>query len=668
MTTALLTLLSPAMRLMQGFRITHKVAFVAISFAIPLLIVVGLLFMEMRTEGAIAHKKLTALTEIQANNLIQSGIRQHRALSHMQAQGNKQVAEKLNSLEKQIHEQLQSSSLPDKLKTDWQSLIAAQSSSKPAQNFQNHNQFLEKIDQLSRQLANDSKLNLDADITTNQLLNMQLRSLPSTEEKLMVMTARGAAYIDSGLFEAGEDVMLNSLLMNVKSEQKQLLEQISTLEQEQSELKPALQAIRTALLESDKFFARAQDEVLASVNQSSGSEFYTAGTGAAKQIAEQNQKLATLIQNRLAQVVTALDWKIYRMFAGIFVLIAVATYLLAGIYFALSRDIHQLTASIQKTASGDLVPEQVQAGKDEISQLLSAVNQMKSGLGSLVADIRLNADSIDTIAKKIHQDNGDLSGRTESQAGSLEETASAVEQLTTTTRDNAANLAQASQLVSGSAQSVQEGLHVMSSAIESMQSITTSSKKISEIIGVMDSIAFQTNILALNAAVEAARAGQEGRGFAVVASEVRNLAQRSANAAKEIKHLIDSSGAEVKKGSTLINSAGKTMQDIAENVEQVSSLIHHVANASQEQSAGISSVNNAISSIDQLTQENASLVEQAKFSTEQLEQNAATLSKAVSAFRIQEHAAATIAHSAAPRKHSGRQAALRSQKLSIARS
>ena len=173
----------------------------------------------------------------------------------------------------------------------------------------------------------------------------------------------------------------------------------------------------------------------------------------------------------------------------------------------------------------------------------------------------------------------------------------------------------------------------MDKAIETMQTVTTTSRKISEIIGVMDGIAFQTNILALNAAVEAARAGQEERGFAVVASEVRNLAQRSANAAKEIKGLIVSSGEAIQNGSNMINSAGKTMREIAENVEQVTDLIKHVSNASQEQSAGISNVNEAISSIDEITQHNASLVEQATKSTDKLESQAIELSVAVSVFK-----------------------------------
>nr|WP_281388463.1 methyl-accepting chemotaxis protein [Undibacterium jejuense] len=261
---------------------------------------------------------------------------------------------------------------------------------------------------------------------------------------------------------------------------------------------------------------------------------------------------------------------------------------------------------------------------------------MNLGLSNLVDNIRTGAENVNTIAKEIHDENIDLASRTENQAGALQQTASSVEELTSTIKENAGNLSQASTLIHASADSVQQGLQVMDKAIDTMQTVTTTSKKISEIIGVMDGIAFQTNILALNAAVEAARAGQEGRGFAVVASEVRNLAQRSANAAKEIKALIVSSGEAIKNGSTMINTAGKTMREIAENVEQVTDLIKHVSNASQEQSAGISSVNEAINSIDEITQHNAALVGQATESTDKLESQASELSAAVSVFKTKQ--------------------------------
>ena len=621
------------MRLMQKFRISHKVALVAIAFAIPLLVVVALLFKEMRTEVAIAKDKQAAMETIRSYQSLQTLISKHRALAHLQLSGNKQLASQLNATQKQVDEYLENHHIHEDYKKSWQTIIQKLPSSKAPQAFSSYSKLIDDIQQHINTLANQTKLSLDSDLLTHELVDINLHSLTAINDKISVMAARGGAYIDSGLFEAGEDVMLNSLQMTVRMELKQAKEQLTALMANHPDYKDKFTDIDTSLTLASKFFDRAQDEVLASVNQSSGIAFNTAGQENINNISAQNDAVAALVNERLEQHINAIDAKIFRMFLAITLLILIAAYFLLAIYAAFTRDIRLLTASIEKTASGNLIADEPSTGKDELAQLINSVNHMKQGLSQLVENIRSSTLNIDMIALEIHEENTDLSNRTESQANSLQETASAVEELTSTTKENAGNLAQASSLVTCSAERVQQGLEVMGKAIDSMQTITASSRKISEIIGVMDGIAFQTNILALNAAVEAARAGQEGRGFAVVATEVRNLAQRSANAAKEIKHLIDSSGQAVEKGSTLINTAGKTMKEIADDVAQVTDLIRHVANASQEQIAGISNVNLAISSIDEITQHNASLVEQATDSTERLEQQAASLSTAVSVFK-----------------------------------
>ncbi|WP_274378357.1 methyl-accepting chemotaxis protein [Thiobacillus denitrificans] len=272
--------------------------------------------------------------------------------------------------------------------------------------------------------------------------------------------------------------------------------------------------------------------------------------------------------------------------------------------------------------------------KGDNSSLLYAINGMRENLTVTVGSIRQAADTIAVASREIASGNADLSSRTESQASSLEETASSMEELTSTVRQNAENARQANQLVVSTADVAVKGGEVVGQVVDTMASIKDSSRKISDIIGVIDGIAFQTNILALNAAVEAARAGEQGRGFAVVASEVRNLAQRSAGAAKEIKSLIEDSVGKVDAGSKLVDEAGKTMDEIVSSVKRVTDIMSEIAAASQEQSAGIEQVNQAVGQMDEMTQQNAALVEEAAAAAESLQEQAAKLADAVSVFRL----------------------------------
>jgi methyl-accepting chemotaxis protein len=269
----------------------------------------------------------------------------------------------------------------------------------------------------------------------------------------------------------------------------------------------------------------------------------------------------------------------------------------------------------------------------EFSELQRSVNSCIENLRSMVAQIRGASSSILGGAQEIAQGNGDLSQRTEQQASSLEETASSMEELTSTVKQNADNARQADQLASEARDQAERGGSVVSSAVAAMGAIEDSSRKIAEIIGVIDEIAFQTNLLALNAAVEAARAGEQGRGFAVVASEVRNLAQRSAGAAKEIKSLINDSTAKVGEGSRLVDESGQTLSQIVLAVKKVSDIIGEIAAASHEQSAGIEQVNRAITQMDQTTQQNAALVEEAAAASESMEEQARKLSRLVEFFK-----------------------------------
>jgi methyl-accepting chemotaxis protein len=310
--------------------------------------------------------------------------------------------------------------------------------------------------------------------------------------------------------------------------------------------------------------------------------------------------------------------------------IAIGAWLVTGI----GRSMAQALRIANSVAAGNLTERIDIDSNDEIGQLLKALQKMNDGLVEIVAEVRSGTDMIATASGQIAAGNQDLSTRTEQQASSLEETAASMEELTSTVKQNADNARQANSLAETASGVASKGGSVIGQVVDTMGEINDSAKKIVDIIGVIDGIAFQTNILALNAAVEAARAGEQGRGFAVVASEVRNLAQRSAAAAKEIKTLIGNSVERVDAGSKLVNEAGATMHEIVESVRRVTDIMGEITAASQEQTSGIDQINQAVAQMDQVTQQNAALVEEASAASEAMQDQAAKLALVVSVFKL----------------------------------
>ena len=339
---------------------------------------------------------------------------------------------------------------------------------------------------------------------------------------------------------------------------------------------------------------------------------------------------------------------------------------------AIVRPLNHAVMVANAVASGNLTSKIKFITQDEVGRLMQALKDMNDNLVKLVGGVRASADFIATASKEIATGDSDLSRRTEEQASNLQETASSMEELTATVKQNAENASQANQLGLGAREVAMKGGEVVNKVVTTMASIDESSKKIVDIISVIEGIAFQTNILALNAAVEAARAGQQGRGFAVVAGEVRTLAQRSAAAAKEIKALIGDSVEKVAGGTKLVDEAGKTMEEIVDSVQCVTDIMAEISTASSEQSAGIDQVNKAINRMDEVTQQNAALVEEVAAAAESMEEEAERLAEAVSVFKLDKEgvvgeppsrrftiapvakAAAKRAPSALERRHGGR--------------
>jgi methyl-accepting chemotaxis protein-1 (serine sensor receptor) len=340
--------------------------------------------------------------------------------------------------------------------------------------------------------------------------------------------------------------------------------------------------------------------------------------------------------------------------------VAIAAILAIGMGWWLTRSIvgpiNAAVDAADQIAKGDLKTSFSSTSRDEVGKLMQALQAMVGSLRAVIADVKAASDQIATASSEIAQGNADLSARTESQASSLQQTAASVEQLTGTVRQNADSAKQANQLAAAASMDANRGGDVVNQVVGTMSEIQTSSQKIADIIGVIDGIAFQTNILALNAAVEAARAGEQGRGFAVVAGEVRTLAQRSAQAAKEIKSLISSSVEKVESGTKLVDEAGKSMTEIVQSVQRVTDIIAEISAATTEQASGIQQVNLAVSQLDQMTQQNAALVEQSAAAAASLRDQTTRLNQSVSVFQV-DHSVRAASASTTPQVSSAPQVA-----------
>jgi len=319
--------------------------------------------------------------------------------------------------------------------------------------------------------------------------------------------------------------------------------------------------------------------------------------------------------------------------------VVAATVLALRITRSVVEPVQQATAFAEQMASGDLSRAPRVQGHDEIARMLAALARMQQALSAVVGQVRGSAENIAVASREVATGNGDLSGRTEQMASNLQQTAASMEQITGTVTQTADAARTAGQLASTASSVAQRGGQVVDQVVATMQEISSASARIADIIGTIDGIAFQTNILALNAAVEAARAGEQGRGFAVVAGEVRQLAQRSAEAAREIKSLIGSSVDKVESGSRLVQDAGTTMGEIVASVKRVTDIVGEIGAATGEQSSGIGQINVAITQLDQVTQQNAALVEESAAAAESLKDQAARLAEVVARFRVAESAA-----------------------------
>ncbi|WP_269449120.1 methyl-accepting chemotaxis protein [Massilia endophytica] len=538
-------------------------------------------------------------------------------------------------------------------KRDWETLrdrVASRSISVP-QSYEGHTALVPKLLEVTDQVTDHYGLNLDPDLDTYQLIQAIYYQLPYLSEELGKMRAKGAGLLATKTASTEDRLALSAIVARVADRLHQTLGQYNKAARANPALAAPLEApVQDMRVQAEQTMKLAMDQIVKAETLSySGPEYVKLTTAAIDAqyafAGKATSQLNDMLDAKIATLTHARWWMLATL-AGLFALGGLILYVIAR---SVTRPLHNAVEIAERVAAGDLTADIASDGRNETGRLLSSLGRMNDNLRNIVREVRVSVDTIGAATKDIASGNADLSARTESQASSLEETAASMEEITSTVKQNAENASQANQVATQASNVAQRGGKVVTDVVTTMEAINDSARKIVDIIGVIDGIAFQTNILALNAAVEAARAGEQGRGFAVVASEVRNLAQRSAAAAKEIKLLINESVERVDAGNRLVSQAGASMDEILSSVQRVSGIVSEIVIASQEQASGINQVNDAISHLDDTTQQNSALVEQAAAAAASLDEQAQNLVRTMSVFRVgDDEAAPAFRHRGSP--------------------
>ncbi|NIA00414.1 methyl-accepting chemotaxis protein [Massilia sp. CCM 8734] len=521
---------------------------------------------------------------------------------------------------------------------EWETLRAGVSGKNMtvAQSYAAHTALLAKALKVNELIGDYYGLSLDPDKDSYQLIQAMYYQLPYLTEELGQLRAKGAGLLGKKEATQEERQIISSMIGKINDR----VQQTTNAFGKAATYNPAISASLTPLMNdavtlSSTLTALATEQILKPEALSySASEYVAAATRAIDAQFALNSAAKADLDAMFVTKIGNFHAERWTMLGVMLALLGAAGWFTVLVTRAVTVPLNNAVAVAESVASGNLVNEFDVGADNEVGQMLRALKNMNDSLRGIVGDVRVSIDNISAATRDIASGNNDVSSRLESQASNLEETASSMEELTSTVKQNADNAHQANELVLGASQAATKGAAVVSQVVRTMGDINEGSRKIVDIISVIDGIAFQTNILALNAAVEAARAGEQGRGFAVVASEVRNLAQRSASAAKEIKVLINHSVDRVEAGNQLANDAGSAMSEILNSVTRITSIMAEIAVASAEQGAGIEQINHAVTQMDDMTQQNAALVEQTAAASSSLQEQAATLVQAMSIFTL----------------------------------
>ena len=608
---------------------------------------------------AAARQEARGAPPLLALNKVVQGMQVHRGLSASMLGGNEALAARRPAAREAVEKALADvatrfaeAGVPaadeatlKQLRQTWQTLEQAVAARglQPAQSTAQHTQLIAGVMRLSETLLHHYGLALDPGQDTNALVQASLVHVPMLGEKLGVMRAQGSAALSGKALAPEGKGGLVALQQRVLELQGDTLRSLERAMLHNPAFRQALggpaQAVHTQVQQA---LQRADREVIGAAELSApASDYFDEFTRTIDALYALNAQAMELLngalQGRVSGLQRQLLWQLGLLAVALAVAVALARTFMRSVTVPLAQAV-QLSNAV---AQGDLRGSAVAHGTDEVGQLMAALVQMRRQLTDVVSQVRGGSEGVATASAQIAQGNNDLSARTESQASALEETAASMEELSSTVRQNADSARQASALAGNARTIAVQSGEVVTEVVQTMQGISASSQKIADIIGVIDGIAFQTNILALNAAVEAARAGEQGRGFAVVASEVRSLAGRSADAAKEIKQLINASVERVEQGNQLVVRAGSTMHEVVAAIGRVNDIMGEISAASHEQSLGVAQVGEAVTQMDQATQQNAALVEEMAAAASSLQGQAEELVQVVSVFRTGDAAPAS---------------------------